>query len=342
MHTNKKATSYWHRLEDGRIQCDLCPRKCKLKNGQRGFCYVRGAENGAIVLYAYGMTTGLAVDPIEKKPLYHFYPGSKVLSFGTVGCNLSCRFCQNWQISSSGRMESMQKATPEEIVKRAKNSGAQTIAFTYNDPVVFMEFARDVAQAALKRKIATVAVTAGYISEKARPEFFSFINAANVDLKAFSDDFYRKFSAARLQPVLDTLRYIREETNVWLEVTTLLIPGLNDSDYELHALSEWLVENLGPDVPLHFSAFHPDHKMTDRQRTPLSTLEKARLIAFSKGLNFVYTGNVYDPDGSATHCPDCGQVLIERNGYQTLVLNMTLESACSNCGARIVGVFASK
>jgi len=339
MHTNKKITSYWQRLENDRIQCDLCPRACILHDGQRGFCYVRGAENGAIVLYAYGLTTGLSIDPIEKKPLYHFYPGTPVLSFGTIGCNLACKFCQNWRSTRSVEMNSMYETSPEKIVEFAERNGVKQIAFTYNDPIVFMEFAQDVAQLAKPQHLKTVAVTSGYISDQARPEFFSFIDAANVDLKAFSDVFYRKYTGGRLQPVLNTLKYIHDETSVWLEVTTLLIPGLNDSENELHKLSEWIMDNLGADVPLHFSAFHPSYKFSEFERTPFSTLQKARQIVRSKGLNYVYTGNVYDPEGSATYCPGCGQVLIERNGYETTVLNPGHENRCTKCGTQIAGVF---
>lgn len=340
MHTNTKSTSYWHWLTDGRVQCDLCPRTCKLQIGQHGFCYVRGAEESGIVLHAYGMSTGLSVDPIEKKPLYHFFPGSEILSFGTIGCNLACKFCQNWNISRCTNMEAMYGTGPEEMIEATRRSGVCKIAFTYNDPIVFLEFARDVAQLAAAQKIKTVAVTAGWISDVARPEFFSFVDAANVDLKAINDKFYRKYTGGWLQPVLDTLTYIKNETDVWLEVTNLIIPGLNDSESELHQLSDWLVDNLGVDVPLHFSAFHPSYKFSEYRRTPLATLQTARQIALSKGMNYVYTGNVYDPEGSATYCPGCGHVLIERNGYETTILQPGHESRCMHCGTQIAGVFA--
>lgn len=339
METVAKDTKYWHQLPDGRLQCDLCPRNCKLQKGQRGFCYVRGVENGEVVLHAYGRTTGLAVDPIEKKPLYHFYPGTPVLSFGTIGCNLACKFCQNAHISRCTDTNAMYETSVEQIVGTAESKGTQHIAFTYNEPVVFLEFARDVAELAHSRELNTVAVTAGYISEQARSDFFSFIDAANVDLKAFNDEFYKNYTGGRLLPVLDTLKYIKQETDVWLEITTLLIPGLNDSESELHELSEWIAENLGENVPLHFSAFHPANKMTDRQRTPLSTLKKARRIARSKGLKYVYTGNVYDPEGSATRCPGCGQLLIKREAYSVTVKNMDVKGCCYKCGTQIAGRF---
>ncbi len=341
MDTNSKPTSYWHWLTDGMVQCDLCPRNCKLHIGQRGFCYVRGAEESGIVLHAYGMSTGLSVDPIEKKPLYHFFPGSSILSFGTIGCNLACKFCQNWRISRSTNMEAMYGTSAEEMVEAAVRSGVHQIAFTYNDPIVFMEFARDVAELAAVRQIKSVAVTAGCISEEARPEFFSFIDAANVDLKAINENFYRKYTGGWLQPVLDTLTYIKDKTDVWLEVTNLLIPGLNDSESELNELSEWLVDNLGTSVPLHFSAFHPSYKFSEYERTPLATLQKARQIALSKGMNYVYTGNVYDPEGSATYCPGCGKLLIGRNGYETTIVHPGRESRCVDCGTQIAGVFAA-
>ncbi len=300
---------------------------------------MRGAEEGEIVLHAYGLTTGLAVDPVEKKPLYHFYPGSSVLSFGTIGCNLACKFCQNWNISRCTDMNVMHENSPEHIVYTAERKRIQHIAFTYNEPIIFFEFARDVAHLAHLKKINTIAVTAGYISEEARSDFFSFIDAVNVDLKAFNDDFYRKYTGTHLQHVLETLKYIKDETDVWLEITTLLVPGLNDSESELHGLCEWLVDNLGENVPLHFSAFYPAYKMADWQQTPSSTLQKARNIAISKGINYVYTGNVYDPKGSSTWCTGCGQLLIERNGYHTEIINVDANGFCKNCNTKLALIF---
>ncbi|WP_287918314.1 AmmeMemoRadiSam system radical SAM enzyme, partial [Tibeticola sp.] len=281
---------WWHKLDDGRIQCDLCPRDCKLHEGQRGACFVRMRVGDAMVLTTYGRSSGFCVDPIEKKPLNHFYPGSAVLSFGTAGCNLACKFCQNWDISKSRDMDRlMDQASPEAIAEAALQTGCKSVAFTYNDPVIFAEYAMDTADACHARGIQTVAVTAGYIHAEPRRAFFSKMDAANVDLKAFTEDFYFKLTGAHLQPVLDTLVYLKHETSVWFEITTLLIPGHNDSDAELTALSKWVARELGPDVPLHFSAFHPDFKMPDVPPTPPATLRRARRMALEQGLHYVYT-----------------------------------------------------
>src|SRR5690606_5055643 len=284
---------YWHALDDGRLQCDLCPRYCKLHDEQRGACFVRMREGGQVVLTTYGRSSGFCIDPIEKKPLYHFYPGSSVFSFGTAGCNLACKFCQNWDISKSREMDSlMDAAAPEEIAATAARHGCRSVAFTYNDPVIFAEYAMDVADACHARGLNTVAVTAGYITELARGDFFAKMDAANVDLKAFTDDFYVKLCGGHLQPVLDTLIWLRHETDVWVELTTLLIPGHNDSDAEIAALAAWVRNELGADVPLHFSAFHPDFKMNEVPSTPPATLVRARRLALEAGLQHVYTGNV--------------------------------------------------
>jgi pyruvate formate lyase activating enzyme len=278
-------TRYWHQLEDGQLQCDLCPRHCRLQEGQRGLCYVRQRLNDEVKLVSYGRSSGFCVDPIEKKPLNHFLPGSRVLSFGTAGCNLACKFCQNWDTTKSREMDTMaDRASPEQLARAAVEHQCQSIAFTYNDPVIFMEYALDVAAACRDRGVRTVAVTAGYIDPKPREEFFAGIDAANVDLKAFTDRFYYKICGSHLQPVLETLQYIRHETDVWLELTTLLIPGENDSPEEIHAMTAWVIENLGPDVPMHFTAFHPDWKMLDTPRTPKATLQRAREIALENGV----------------------------------------------------------
>ena len=305
---------WWRALDDGRIECELCPRDCKLSEGQRGFCFVRQNVDGKMVLTTYGRSSGSCIDPIEKKPLNHFYPGTSVLSFGTAGCNLGCKFCQNWDISKSREMDRlMDQASPEQIAKAANEHGCRSVAFTYNDPTIFAEYAIDIARACHEAGVQTVTVSAGYITDLARPEFYQHMDAANIDLKAFSEDFYRKVCYGHLGAVLDTLVYLRKETDAWFEVTTLLIPGENDSDKELHAAAEWFVEKLGPDVPWHFSAFHPDFKMTDKGRTPAPTLQRARSIAHSKGLQYVYTGNVHDQEGGSTWCPECGGLLIERD-----------------------------
>jgi pyruvate formate lyase activating enzyme len=340
MKENAYPARWWHRLADGRIQCDLCPRDCKLHDGQRGACFVRQNIDGEMVLTTYGRSSGFCIDPIEKKPLHHFYPGSSVLSFGTAGCNLACKFCQNWDISKSKDMDRlMDQATPEDIGRAAEESGCKSVAFTYNDPVIFAEYAMDTADACHALGIKTVAVTAGYIHPEARREFYAKIDAANVDLKAFTDEFYFKLTGAHLQPVLDTLRYIRHETSTWLEITTLLIPGKNDSDEELKAMTQWIAKELGPDVPLHFSAFHPDYKMTDVPPTPARTLSRARDIALKAGLHYVYTGNVHDIDGGTTYCPSCHARLIVRDWYRIDDYRLTADGHCPDCGTGIAGHF---
>jgi len=330
------------RLADGRLECQLCPRYCKLQDGQRGFCFVRQRVGGQIVLTTYGRSSGFCVDPIEKKPLNHFLPGSGILSFGTAGCNLGCRFCQNWDISKSREFDRLaDAASPEIIARAAKSLGCHSVAFTYNDPVVFAEYAIDIAQACRGEGIATVAVTAGYITDQARPEFFRQMDAANVDLKAFTESFYRKVCFGQLAPVLDTLKYLKQETNVWFEITTLLIPGLNDGEPELRQASAWILEHLGPEVPWHFTAFHPDFKLLDRPSTPPATLQRARTIALSEGIHFVYTGNVHDQAGGSTYCPTCGQCLIERDWYELGQYNLR-QNQCRFCGTVIPGRFASQ
>jgi pyruvate formate lyase activating enzyme len=332
-------TAYWHALADGRVQCDVCPRRCRLREGQRGFCFVRACEGGEIVLTTYGRSSGFCVDPIEKKPLNHFLPGTPVLSFGTAGCNLGCKFCQNWDISKSRETDTLaDSASPEALADAAVRLGCRSIAFTYNDPVIFLEYAVDVADACRERDLKAVAVTAGYVSPGAREEFFAHMDAANVDLKAFTEDFYAKTCAGHLQPVLDTLEYVVHETDVWVEITTLLIPGLNDSDEEIGAETRWLAEHLGTGVPLHFSAFHPDWKMRDRPHTPTATLTRAREIALRNGLRYVYTGNVHDREGQSTYCHACGALLIERDWYELGAWNL-VSGGCSACGEPCAGVF---
>ena len=334
----------WHHvLPDGRVQCDLCPRLCKLREGQRGFCFIRRARDGGIDLTSYGRASGFCIDPIEKKPLNHFYPGTSVLSFGTAGCNLGCKFCQNWDISKAREMERLTDiATPEAVARATAEAGCKSVAFTYNDPVIFAEYAIDCAEAARASGLKTVAVTAGYITDKARPAFYAAMDAANVDLKGFTERFYEKLCFAHLGPVLDTLRYIRHETKVWLEVTTLLIPGQNDSEAEIAQLCEWFAENLGPDVPLHFSAFHADFKMTDTPATPPSTLTRARKQALAAGLRHVYTGNVHDADGQSTYCAGCNALLIERDWYTLGQWNLDEHGKCKKCGVALAGRFDPK
>jgi pyruvate formate lyase activating enzyme len=333
-------TSHWHALADGRIQCDVCPRACKLREGQRGLCFVRGRIDDQVVLASYGRSSGFCVDPVEKKPLNHFLPGSSVLSFGTAGCNLACRFCQNWDISKSRQIDTLSSAaSPELLAAAAQRLGCRSVAFTYNDPVIFMEYAMDVADACRERGIKAIAVSAGFMNAAPRAEFYRHMDAVNIDLKAFTEHFYEKVAFAKLESVKETLAYLRHETEVWLEVTTLLIPGHNDADAEVAAECAWLVETLGPDVPLHFSAFHPDFKMRDVPRTPPSTLRRARRIALEAGLRYVYTGNVHDPDGQTTHCPSCGHAVVIRDWYELRRYELTDSGACRNCGGRVAGVY---
>jgi pyruvate formate lyase activating enzyme len=331
---------WWHDLGDGRIQCDLCPRDCKLHEGQRGACFVRKMEGGQMILTTYGRSSGFCVDPIEKKPLNHFYPGTSVLSFGTAGCNLACKFCQNWDISKSKDMDRlMDAASPEQIAKAARDMGCKSVAYTYNDPVIFAEYAMDTALACRALGLQNVAVTAGFMHKGPTVEFFADMDAVNVDLKAFTNDFYVKYCAGQLQPILDTLAYLVKETKVWVEITTLVIPTLNDSDEEIRKLANWIGKELGPDVPLHFSAFHPGWRMKDIPSTPPATLTHARKLALEAGLHYVYTGNVHNQDGDTTYCPKCHQPLIVRDWYEIPEYHLTDDGHCPHCGTAIAGRF---
>jgi len=333
---------YWSRLDDGRVLCELCPRLCKLKEGQRGLCFVRMASEDGLVLTTYGRSSGFCVDPIEKKPLNHFWPGSAVLSFGTAGCNLACKFCQNWDISKSRQMDRLaDTASPEAIARAAVSIGCASVAFTYNDPVIFLEYATDVAAACHASSVATVAVTAAEILPEPRREFFAHMDAANIDLKAFTDDFYKRLCGGPIEPVLETLIYLADETDVWVELTTLIIPGENDSDDELHRMTRWVVEHLGPDVPMHFTAFHPDFKMLGTPPTPPSTLTRARRIARDNGVRFAYTGNVHDEGGGSTYCSECGELLIGRDWYQLTTWNLD-NGTCPTCGTVCPGHFGDR
>ncbi len=336
-------TQYWHKLEDGRVQCDVCPRFCKLHEGQEGLCFVRARRNDSIVLTTYGRSSGYCIDPIEKKPLNHFLPGTPILSFGTAGCNLACKFCQNWDMSKAREMDVLaDEAPPEVIARAAKELGCSSVAYTYNDPVVFLEYAVDVARACREKGVKSVAVTAGYICDDPRRELFKYMDAANVDLKAFTDRFYHKICGGHLQPVLDTLLYLKRETNVWVELTTLLIPGENDSDAELNEMTRWVVDNLGPDVPMHFTAFHPDWKMMDHPPTPPATLTRARRIAIKNGVRYAYTGNVHDEAGGSTFCHSCGELLIGRDWYVLTAWNLDESGHCRKCGTQCAGHFLAK
>lgn len=330
---------YWHALGDGRVQCDLCPRECRLRDGQRGFCFVRANSGGELVLTTWGRSSGFCLDPIEKKPLRHFLPGTSVLSFGTAGCNLGCKFCQNWDISTSREMERLAStAGPETIARAAVDSGARSVAFTYNDPVIFTEYALDVADACREAGVATVGVTAGYVQGLARKDFFAGMDAANIDLKGFTEDFYRRVTGADLRTVQETLVHVAHETRTWLEITTLLIPGHNDSDAELEAMCRWVVAELGPHVPHHFTAFHPDNRMLDVSPTPASTLERARAIALAAGERYAYTGNLRSREGDTTSCPGCSTAVVERSGYSITAWRLDGDR-CTACGTTIPGVF---
>ncbi len=332
----------WWRRDDGRVVCELCPRRCAIPDGARGFCFVRQNLDGRLVLTTFGRSTGFCVDPIEKKPLFHFYPGTAVLSFGTAGCNLGCKFCQNWDISKSREVTRLsEQALPEEIAEAAVSLGCKSVAYTYNDPVIFAEYAIETAKACRAVGVKSVAVTAGYISPEAREEFFKYMDAANVDLKAFSEQFYVEYTSSHLQPVLETLKWLKNETDVWFEITNLLIPRANDDPDQIRRMCDWILENLGPDVPVHFTAFHPDFRLLDRPPTPHSKLIEAREIALEAGIHYVYVGNVLDTKRESTYCASCGRLVIERLGYNlgTYALH---GNRCAQCGAVIPGRFDDK
>ena len=337
------ATRYWSPLADGRVQCDLCPRACKLSDGQRGLCFVRAAEDGAVVLTTWGRSSGFCVDPIEKKPLNHFLPGTAVLSFGTAGCNLACQFCQNHDISKSREIDTLaDQARPETVAAAAVALGCRSVAFTYTDPVIFHEYAIDVAKACRDVGIRSVAVTAGYVSPEPRAEFFAHMDAANVDLKGFTEAFYVRHTRSHLQPVLETLEYIRHETDVWLELTVLLIPGENDSAAEITAMCRWVVERLGADTPIHFTAFHPDFRMLDKPATPPATLAMARRIALAEGLRYAYVGNVHDLGRQSTACHGCGERIIGRDWHVLSDWRLDGRGACRACGTPMAGVLEAQ
>ena len=348
----RTETRWWHPLTDTpnadssranrKVVCTLCPRECKIPENSRGFCFVRANIDGRLILTTYGRSSGFCIDPIEKKPLNHFLPGTPVLSLGTAGCNLGCKFCQNWDISKSREMDTVaSSADPEAIVAAARDHGCRSIAFTYNDPVIWAEYAIDIARVARGAGIKTVAVTAGYINPEARDEFFQWMDAANVDLKAFTETFYRKLTQTQLAPVLDTLTYLKRQTDVWFELTNLMIPGENDSEDETRQMCDWIVEQLGPDVPCHFTAFHPDFKMMDKPRTPHETLNRARQIALDAGVHYAYVGNVYDRQRESTYCSACRREVIERDWYELGVFQIR-DGRCGHCGERIPGVFENE
>ena len=332
----------WQRpANNNRTECTLCPRYCKIPLGKAGFCSIRKNIDGTIENIAYGRPTGFAIDPIEKKPLFHFLPGTGVLSFGTAGCNLGCKFCPNWHISKVKIDEANSiEASPEQVVKLAIDNNCPSIAFTYNDPTIWAEYAMDISKLAKEEGIKSVWVTAGYITPNARIDAYENVDAANVDLKAFSQEFYGKITLSKLEPVLDTIKWLKNETNVWIEITNLIIPTLNDGDDEFKKMVDWITENLGEEVPLHFTAFHPDFKLKDLPRTKAGVLNRARKIALDAGLKYCYVGNVHDIHSSSTRCPNCESLLIERNWHSVLQNNI-INGTCPSCSAKIPGIFNS-
>ncbi|NCQ17703.1 MAG: AmmeMemoRadiSam system radical SAM enzyme [Ignavibacteria bacterium CG_4_8_14_3_um_filter_37_9] len=329
----------WWEQKEKKLLCTLCPRYCTIGEGQNGFCFIRKNINNRLYSLGYGRPTGFAIDPIEKKPLNHFLPGSEVLSFGTAGCNLGCKFCQNWTMSKAKFDDGKSLfASPEEVVHLAKKNHVPSIAFTYNDPTIFGEYVIDISKIAREQKIKSVMVTAGYIDKKARKEVYQFIDAANVDLKAFSETFYHKLTFSHLKNILETLVWLKHETDVWLEITTLLIPGENDSLDETKQMIGWILENLGDEVPLHFTAFHPDFKMSHKLKTPVETLVAARQTALRSGIKYCYTGNIHHPEGQTTYCPVCKTKLIERNWHE-VASNHLDKNKCPVCGTIIPGLF---
>ncbi len=335
-----KDALWWHKTDRGKILCTLCPRYCEIGEGQPGFCYIRQNIDGKLYTLGYGKPTGFAIDPIEKKPLNHFLPASQILSFGTAGCNLGCKFCQNWSISKAKLDEiNSLSASPEEVVNLAKKYSTPSIAFTYNDPTIFGEYVIDISKIAREENIKSVMVTAGYIDKKARKDVYRFIDAANVDLKGFTEEFYFKNTISHLNDVLNTLLWLKNETNVWIEITTLLIPDENDSDEEIKNECEWILNNVGENVPLHFTAFHPDFKMINKSATPHFTLLRAKKIANKLGINYCYVGNVNDTKNQSTYCVNCGSLLIERNWHQTKIISLDKDK-CKNCGNILTGIYS--
>ena len=333
-----RRARWWSRHDD-RFRCELCPRLCILSPRQRGFCYVREADEDGILLTTYGRSSGFCIDPVEKKPLYHFHPGSPVLSFGTAGCNLGCRYCQNWDVTRAADVDDLgERASPAAIADTARRLGCAAVAFTYNDPVSFAEYAIDTARACREAGVHSIAVTAGYVTAAARGEFFAAMDAANIDLKAFSEEFYRKQCYGHLAPVLETIEHVVKKTSCWVELTNLVIPGLNDSDADIEALCGWVLERLGPHVPLHFTAFHPDYQLSDVPPTPPSTLRRVRALAKGVGLDHVYTGNIDDPVGSATYCSACDEPVVERHGYEVTSFKLD-EGFCPVCRLEVPGHF---
>lgn len=337
----KKALLYT-RDSKGSVTCELCRHGCLINNGHRGICGVRENQDGQLFTLVYGKLVAAHVDPIEKKPLFHFLPGSLIYSVATTGCNFSCKFCQNADIAQMPKTGNKHVegrfVSPEDVIFGAIETGCRSIAFTYTEPTVFFEYALDTAKLAHEKGLKTVFVSNGYMSEKAADTIAPYLDAANIDLKSFSDDFYRTYCGARLEPVKESLKYLKAK-GVFLEVTTLLIPGLNDGKEELKALARFILEDLGPETPWHISRFHPTYRLTDRGPTPVETLNAARQIGLDEGLVHVYTGNVPGHPGENTICHSCGKILLERRGYMIIKNNLS-SGCCSNCGTVAHGVYA--
>jgi len=330
---------WWESDPDGRAHCYLCPRHCRIGAGQSGFCFIRVNHNGKLYSLGYASPAALQVDPIEKKPLNHFLPGTRVFSMGTAGCNMGCFFCQNWDISKSHHDQARSRhVPPEQVPELARQHGCDSIAFTYNEPTIWGEYIIDICKAARPYGLKTVMVTNGYITYDAFHDIYDHIDAANVDLKAFTENFYGKITLTHLQPVLDMLLWLKKETCVWFELTNLMIPTLNDDPAETRKLADWIVENLGPDVPLHFTAFHPDFKLQDKPPTPPETLHRARRIALDAGLHFVYEGNIFS-EAANTSCPACRELLIRRSWHDVLQNNLRAGN-CPRCRSSIPGVWS--
>jgi pyruvate formate lyase activating enzyme len=326
---------FYKKLENGKALCYLCPRYCEIGNGQTGFCFVRKNEGGVLYALAYANPYAVHIDPIEKKPLSHYLPGTQILSIGTAGCNLGCKFCQNWDISKARYDHERAYAfTPPAVVEMALQRGCPSIAFTYNDPVIWAEYAIDIAKAAHQAGLKTVMVTAGYITPEALPAVYDHMDAANVDLKGFTENFYRKTCLAHLAPVLETLKTLKRRGTTWLEITNLIIPTLNDALGEIRAMCRWILDHLGPEVPLHFTGFHPDFKLMHLPPTPGHVLEEARLLALEMGMHYVYVGNVTTKEGNNTYCPGCRTLLIRRSWHAVHEINLT-GGCCPACGMKI-------
>lgn len=338
MNVEQYPARWWQTLPDGRLHCFLCPRHCHLSEGQHGYCFVRQNVDGRLWQLAYAHPAAVAIDPIEKKPLFHFYPGTSILSLGTAGCNLGCQFCQNSELSRAHELLSEVRLEPSQVIELARQHRTPAIAFTYNEPTVWAEYVVDIARLAQQAGLKTVMVSNGYITAEARGEVYQYIDAANIDLKSFCEDFYARFTLSHLAPVLDTLRWLRRETSVWLEVTNLIIPGGNDALDETRQLAAWIRDELGADVPLHLSAFHPSYRMLDRPPTQPETLLRARDAALHVGLHYVYIGNVATQEGENTVCPSCQRRLICRNRYRVEQVELR-DGHCRACGAAIAGRF---